>query len=149
MTAQRKTKQREAIRRVLESAGRPLAPGEVLAGAAPAAPGLGMATVYRNLKAMTADGSLRAVELAGEAARYEVAHLHHHDHFRCSACSRVFDIECAMDGIPGGAAAMVPNGFRVESHELVLRGLCAECASKAGTKLTRKHAADKPAKPRA
>ncbi len=120
----RRTEQREAIRAALRDAGRPLRPGEVLATAGAKVPGLGIATVYRNLKRMRDEGSLRAVELPGEGTtRYEPAELHHHHHFHCARCDRVYDV----DVCPGDFAGLVPAGFAVERHELVLYGRCADC----------------------
>ena len=51
----RNTKQREAIRRAIREAGRPLSAAEVLDSAGLYAPGLGMATVYRTLSALLDD----------------------------------------------------------------------------------------------
>lgn len=122
----RNTRQREAIRAAIESAGRPLAPREVLESAGRSIPGLGLATVYRNLKELTASGWLVRVEVAGEAARYERAGMDHHHHYHCCGCDRVFDVP----GCPAGRVGeLVPDGFSVETHELVLHGRCADCGS--------------------
>jgi len=50
---QRSTKQRTAIQQAMTQADRPLAPQEVLELAQATLPGLGIATVYRALKAIT------------------------------------------------------------------------------------------------
>lgn len=120
---QRRTQQREAIRRALESAGRPLSPQEVLDAASAGSPGLGIATVYRNLKALVEEGWLVAVELPGAPDRYEVAHKGHHHHFHCRECDRVYEI----DDCPGSLKDLAPRGFAPERHEIILYGLCAEC----------------------
>ncbi len=86
-------------------------------------PGIGIATVYRNVKALLEEGWLHEVELPGEPSRYEVAGKDHHHHFRCRRCDRVFDIH----GCPGNLAAMTPQGFEVEAHEIVLYGRCDDC----------------------
>jgi Fur family transcriptional regulator, ferric uptake regulator len=122
---QRDTKQRRAIREALERAGLPLSPKEVLDLAKPTVPGLGIATVYRNLKALLEEEWLVAVELPGEPPRYEIAGKGHHHHFHCRECDRVFDVkEC-----PGNLQAVTPKGFRLERHEFVLYGLCPACAA--------------------
>ena len=94
---ERDTRQRRAIRRVLETSGRPLSPKEVLAGAHRSVPGLGIATVYRNLKALVEEGLLVAVALPGEAARYEPAGKDHHHHFRCRRCDRLFEVALKVE----------------------------------------------------
>ena len=121
---QRKTTQRRAILMALERAGRPLTPQEALPLAARHAKGLGIATVYRNLKSLAARGVLKQVSLPGEAtARYELCGKAHHHHFHCRACHQVFEVE----GCPGNIEPLVPKGFQLEDHEVVLYGLCAAC----------------------
>jgi len=119
---ERSTKQRAAIRDALQTAKRPLLASEVLAMAQEIVPALGMATVYRTLKALVQQESLQIVELPGENPRFEFAHGHHH-HFCCKACHRVFDIHAC----PGDFNTMVPPGFKVSDHEVTLYGRCAEC----------------------
>ncbi len=122
----RHTEQKQAIQQALMDSKRPLRPDEVLALAQSEVPRLGIATVYRNLKRMCADGILRAVQLPGElTTMYELADLHHHHHFHCGSCERVFDV----DVCPGDFAGLVPQGFVVKEHELVLYGSCQECAA--------------------
>lgn len=121
----RETAQRRAIRAVLKSAGRPLAPEETLEAAKTRVPGLGLATVYRTLKTMVSSGEVEVVELPGASARYETAGGHHHHYFRCRSCDRVYEIEGCLPGVKG----LVPRGFRLESHEVFLEGTCSSCAA--------------------
>jgi Fur family transcriptional regulator, ferric uptake regulator len=120
---ERSTRQRTAIRDAIAAAGRPLLPQEVLEAAQNEVPGLGIATVYRNLKTLTLDGELCTVELPGDNARYElVGHSHHH-HFQCNLCQRVFDVHAC----PGNLDKLAPSGFTVEDHDLTLYGKCGDC----------------------
>ena len=123
----RETPQRQAIRRVVRKADRPLSPQEILDGAADSIPGLGLATVYRQVKAGVEQGWLQPVELPGSPVRYEVAGKAHHHHFSCTACGRVFEVE----GCPGNLKALTPAGFKLESHDIVLYGLCDACQAEA------------------
>jgi len=120
---ERATRQRAAIRDALTAAGRPLLAEEVLDSARSSVPGLGLATVYRNLKLLLGEGEVRAVQLPGENPRYEPAHHAHHHHFQCRVCERVFDVHAC----PGDLAALAPRGFTVEDHELTLYGRCKDC----------------------
>ncbi|NUN95068.1 MAG: transcriptional repressor, partial [Candidatus Omnitrophica bacterium] len=86
-------------------------------------PGLGIATVYRTLKSLLEEGSVVAVEMPGQALRYEAAGKEHHHHFHCRGCGRVFEVE----GCPTGIGRLTPPGFRLEGHEIVLHGLCPDC----------------------
>jgi Fur family transcriptional regulator, ferric uptake regulator len=123
MGADRDTQQRRAIRSAIARTGRPMSPREVLDTALPHSPGLGIATVYRTLKNGVDAGWLTAVELPGEAPRYEPTGKSHHHHFHCRSCDRVYEIE----GCPDGLRSLTPAGFSLEAHEVVLYGLCAEC----------------------
>ena len=123
---ERSTRQRTAIHSAIADANRPLSPQEVLDSARASVEGLGMATVYRSLKALLEEGAIQAVNLPGEAPRYESSEHAHHHHFQCTSCSRVFDVH----GCPGDLRNLAPKGFTVEGHELTLYGRCAECAPK-------------------
>ena len=126
MTAmERSTRQRSSIRQVLQTAGRPLLPAEILEAAQKEVAAMGVATVYRNLKLLLESGEIRAVELPGEAARYESAHHGHHHHFQCRQCDRVFDVHHC----PGDFKQLAPAGFQVDGHELTLYGRCADCST--------------------
>lgn len=134
---ERATRQRAALRDALAAAGRPLLPEELLEAAQAQVPGLGIATVYRNLKLLLAEGELRVVQLPGANARYEfAAHAHHH-HFQCRQCDKVFDVHAC----PGDLAALAPRGFTVEDHELTLYGRCSACAAPPRRRAAGRHAA--------
>lgn len=86
-------------------------------------PALGLATVYRNLKALVDADEVHVVQLPGENPRYEPADSGHHHHFQCQACGRVFDVHAC----PGDLQRLAPPGFEVKGHELTLYGRCREC----------------------
>jgi Fur family transcriptional regulator, ferric uptake regulator len=127
---ERNTRQRTAIRDAIVRAERPLLPQEVLEAAQQEVPGLGIATVYRNLRALTDDGELRTVELPGENPRFELAAHSHHHHFQCTQCQRVFDVHAC----PGDLSRLAPPGFTVEDHDLTLYGHCSDCTPAKGTR---------------
>ena len=123
---ERATRQREAIRVAIRTAKRPLSPQEVQDGARHLVSGLGMATVYRNLKLFVADGSVQVITLPGEAARYELREAAHHHHFQCTTCRRVYDVP----GCPGNLRRLAPRGFSVEHHDVTLYGRCSDCGKR-------------------
>jgi Fur family ferric uptake transcriptional regulator len=124
---ERSTRQTDAIHYVLRAAGRPLSAAELAASAQKSVIGLGIATVYRHLKRMTAQGVLVSIKLPGEPARYELAGKGHHHYFVCDACSSMFEVPvCASD-----LGKLTPRGFTLERHEIVLYGRCARCAGTA------------------
>lgn len=123
---QRSTSQRRAIHAVFADAARPLSFDEVLEAARQEVPGLGIATVYRTVKSLTENGDLVPVDLPGEPSRYELAGKGHHHHFSCNDCGRVFELE----GCPGNITRLLPPGFTMSGHEVVLYGRCAQCGGK-------------------
>ncbi len=120
---ERNTRQRGAIRRAIQRADRPLSVQEILDDARDEVGGLGIATVYRNIRALLEEHWLTSVELPGEVPRYELHGKEHHHHFQCRACDRFFE---AVGCVPG-LKSMVPKGFTLEAHEVVLYGTCADC----------------------
>jgi Fur family ferric uptake transcriptional regulator len=124
---ERNTRQRDAIRQVFAETDRPLGPQEILQAAQAYIPALGIATVYRTLKALVEEGWLSPVELPGEPQRYEMAGKGHHHHFRCHACDRVYEI----DGCLSNLKRLVPQGFQIDRHEVVLYGTCNTCVEMA------------------
>ena len=124
MPATRQTRQQAAVREAFLASGRPLSPQEVRRDAGRRAAGIGLATVYRHVRALIAEGWLVPVELPGQPARYERSGQRHHHHFHCRACGRLFDIP----GCPGRISTSAPRGFTVEDHEITLYGRCPECA---------------------
>ena len=124
--AERDTTQRRAIRQIFREADRPLSTHEVLEAAKKYKPNLGIATVYRSLKRLVDSRWLRTIRLPGEPPRYEIGDKPHHHHFHCNRCGRVYEVP-GSDKLLG---MITPTGFVVETHDLVLYGLCESCAAK-------------------
>ena len=120
---ERSTRQRDAIRAAIQDSTRPLLPQELLDQVRAVVPGVGLATIYRNLKLLVAEGSVQAITLPGDNPRYETTESVHHHHFQCTTCQRVYDIP----GCPGNLRRLAPRGFTVEQHDLTLYGRCADC----------------------
>ncbi|MFY8182804.1 MAG: Fur family transcriptional regulator [Polynucleobacter sp.] len=135
---ERKTRQYQAIFEVIAHGGGPLLAQEIQELAAKTVPQLSLATVYRQIKSLLEDGSIRQVQLPGQNPRYEIgSHEHDHDHghhhyFQCRRCEKVFDVPTC----PGNLDKLAPAGFMVEDHEIILYGRCGECA---GENVMRKH----------
>lgn len=119
----RKTRQLDAIRGVLTDAERPMSIDEIHDAARRRERGVGIATVYRTLKALLAEGAVVAIPLPGQASRFELAGKAHHHHFQCNACGRVFETKACL----GDLRRLVPRRFQLTGHEIVLYGRCAEC----------------------
>jgi Fur family ferric uptake transcriptional regulator len=127
----RETQQREAIREALVDAGRPLSVDELFKLAQNKVAGLGIATVYRNLKALQLEGQIVQVDLPGQPPRWEVAPVSHHHHFLCRTCNRLFEIY----GCPDDIKQLLPKGYTLEKHDILLHGQCDACARKANARV--------------
>ena len=122
--AARGTRQRRAIRSAFLGTDRPLDPTEVLVLAVAGHSGLGIATVYRKIKALLEEGWLTAVELAGEVTQNELAGKEHHHHFRWRTRGKVFEMNACLPNVQ----KLAPQGFQVSGHDLLLYGACRGCA---------------------
>ena len=127
--SERNTRQRDAIRQAIVQAERPLSTQEILESANRRVSGIGIATVYRNVKAFLNSGDITSVTIPGDNPRYEIAGRAHHHHFHCAGCDRVYDVHHC----PGDFRDIAPKGFRVDRHEITLHGLCESCLQN-GTK---------------
>jgi Fur family transcriptional regulator, ferric uptake regulator len=130
----RNTLQRREIRNVFEQSDRPLGADEVLELGREKMAGLGMATVYRTIKALTDEGWLVPVALPGASPRYEIRGKAHHHHFHCRKCHRIFE----LNGCVGQLRKMIPRTFEMLDHIVLIDGVCADC-----------HRARKPGRPAA
>ena len=130
---ERNTRQREAVLTALERAGHALTPGEILALAQASVASLNLSTIYRHLNALQDESRIVKVMLPGQAARFEAAcagahpgRAHHHHHFHCEACDRVY----ALHACPGSMQELAPKGFVVSAHAITLSGRCADCSAR-------------------
>ncbi|PJZ70628.1 transcriptional repressor [Leptospira perolatii] len=123
-TTSRNTKQKGEILRVIQDAKGPLSVKEIHEISKQSIKNIGIATVYRSVNQLLESGRIHEIQLPGESSRFETSHLDHHHHFHCRNCDKVYDIEVCPFPIEN-----LPKGFQVESHEIILYGLCSECSS--------------------
>ncbi|MFG0249340.1 MAG: Fur family transcriptional regulator [Phycisphaeraceae bacterium JB051] len=121
------TKQRTAITEAILQAPGPLRPNEIQEIAQQQVPRLGIATVYRTINLLMESGEIQAVPIAANDVRYEPTGRGHHHHFLCHSCNTVYD----MHGCSGHMSKMVPDGFEMDDHEILIHGKCATCKESA------------------
>lgn len=120
----RNTQQRRAIIKVMENASGPLSIEEIYGLANQFCKGIGIATVYRNLKAFMDEGMLKSIDMPGGLILYEMTEKEHHHHFSCLNCKKVFDVDVCIVKFD----KLIPKGFRLHQHEIHLAGLCSKCS---------------------
>jgi Fur family transcriptional regulator, ferric uptake regulator len=90
---------------------------------------VGLATVYRALDILAEHGLVQRVDIGDGIARYEPVlddHAEHHHHLVCDECGRVEPfadprLEQAIEAVEER------SGYSVATHDVVLRGACADC----------------------
>jgi Fur family ferric uptake transcriptional regulator len=122
-----KTRQRDAIWEVINASAQPLTAQAICQKAARQVKGLGIATVYRALRQLVEEGQARHIELAGAQPHYESSARHHHHFFFCEKCNQLFDVMGCLRGIPN----LLPKGYHMRRHEIVIYGDCAHCTTSA------------------
>jgi Fur family ferric uptake transcriptional regulator len=129
----RPTRQREAIVRAMERAGRPITAQALHAKLNRPGHGPGLATIYRTLQALEQAGYARTFSAGEGEASYKLCDPGHHHHLVCEGCGLVAEIpSCEIEGWATRAARR--RGFRVSSHQADIFGLCEACAPKAGVR---------------
>jgi len=120
----RNTRQRKAIFDVLKEEARPLSVVEIFELAVKSVPGIGIRTVYRNIRELVEEGKLVGVDYPGQPPRYEtVGDKSHRPHLICGICHKVLELDASV-------VALVQNveipGYVVEGAETVYYGHCAD-----------------------
>ncbi len=116
----RETKQRLALRRVLEEAKRPLQPREIRDIASKEIPSLGIATVYRNLKSMVEDKLVEQIELPGQMTCYSLPRKEKKPILFCNRSKRVEFTD--LPPVEESAAPNLPSGFVLHGREVIYIG---------------------------
>jgi Fur family transcriptional regulator, ferric uptake regulator len=87
-------------------------------------------TIYRTLHTFESKGLLHKVLDSGGVAHYALCkskcdshqHIDNHMHFHCNLCGRIY---CLTDFDP--KLLMVPQGFKIETSQIKLDGMCKFC----------------------
>lgn len=103
---------------------------EVYEGVKEKLPNIGVATVYRNLDKLVEEGKIKEFDFGEKKKRYDGA-VHPHQHFVCTQCARVIDMELSKLLNIEKTVEKV-QCHRVESYELELRGVCSLCLGDRG-----------------
>lgn len=125
---EKKTRQRAAIIQVFRAEERPLTAAEIHRLARGTIPRLGLATVYRLIRRMLDEQELVGVDFPGQPTRYELPTRAMHSHFICTRCNKVFDLPDSATS--SQFSIELPPGFQARGHEMIVFGLCPNCAEK-------------------
>ena len=125
--ARRPTKQRAAVEALLSDIGDFTSAQELHARLRDAGNPVGLATVYRTLQAMAADGDVDVLRTDEGEAAYRRCSTGHHHHLVCRQCGRTVEVEGpAVE--QWATAVSARHGFVDVRHTLEIFGTCADCA---------------------
>ena len=97
-------------------------------------PTVDKSTISRTLALFLLHGLIHAVDDGSGSLKYNVSHQdcgrdgeeeEEHTHFYCTQCHRTFCLK--QIHVP---VVALPEGFRLESVNYVLKGLCPECSAR-------------------
>ena len=85
---------------------------------------ISLATIYKNINAMTKNMLLSEVKLPHEKSVYEIV-KEGHSHLLCTSCGKVIDIDFKVDFEKEKLSQKYD--FKIEQSDLVLSGKCSSC----------------------
>lgn len=90
-------------------------------------PHVSLATVYRTLKALVAEGALCELPFGAGESRFGLNLEQAHYHFICEECRRILDLPTRVrSGLDRSVEA--ETGHKVARHTMEFYGVCRDCA---------------------
>lgn len=122
----RVTQARRVLIEVLAQAPGHMTAPELVEAVGMQAPGVGRASVYRNLELFTRVGLVQSSTLGGAAATYMLTPTKHHHHVVCIDCHKTVEFdECVLRELEARLGEQM--GFQFEGHLVELYGRCPDC----------------------
>lgn len=127
-TGVRPTRQRLAVRQVLDSADDFRSAQDIHDALRREGERVGLATVYRALQSLVDAGEIDVLKTAAGESVYRRCSTHHHHHLVCRTCGRTVEVE--GPAVERWALAVaLEHGYEDASHTLELYGTCSSCRS--------------------
>jgi len=129
IAATRKSRQKEAIFRIVKGANCHPTADWVYQEVRKEIPNVSLGTVYRNLKLLKEEEKILELRFNGSLSRFDGNNQYHH-HFVCVQCGSVLDVvideqtkNAILDDI------VQTTGFKINQCHCELEGLCTNCQS--------------------
>jgi len=95
-------------------------------------PGIGIATVYRNLNVLAEQGQIGKIVHVDGVDRFD-CNTSEHYHLQCNRCGKLSDLPVRAAGSTDRLKQVIQETFDLPEGEIVitttlLKGLCADCA---------------------
>lgn len=125
----RNTWQREAVREALGTTEGFVSAQSLHAQMRDAGSAVGLATVYRALADLAAEGDADSLQQEGESLFRACTPGSHHHHLICRACGKT--VEISADPVEQWAREVAAaNGFTQPEHVVDVFGYCADCSQR-------------------
>jgi len=123
----RNTRQREEILAAFLTANRHITVEELYSVVAKKDPGVGYATVHRNLNLLRECGLAEEIKIGKQRMRFEPPYGHeHHDHLICLKCGQIIEVsDEKIERLQDKLAEL--NDFTPVKHKLEIYGYCRKC----------------------
>ncbi len=123
----RNTRQREEILNAFLTANRHITVEELYNEVAKKDPGVGYATVHRNLNLLRECGLAEEIKIGKQKMRFEPPYGHgHHDHLICLKCGQIIEVnDEKIERLQDKLAEL--NDFTPVKHKLEIYGYCRKC----------------------
>lgn len=89
-------------------------------------PDVSLATVYRNLRQLTENGSVRCIDVGDGKDRFDY-NVEEHAHFLCTGCGKVYDVFYSPESIHTALGNMPGS---IETEDLYFHGTCSDCMNR-------------------
>ena len=87
-------------------------------------PSISLATIYKNINAMTDIFFINEVKIPHQKSVYELT-KREHSHVVCTKCNAIMDVELEVDSIVNQAKNL--SDYSLEACSIVLKGICPNC----------------------
>lgn len=129
----RKSRQRQMILETLSGMKTHPTAQEIFSKVREIDPGVGQATVYRNLRILKEQGEIVELSFGPGAKRYD-QNVSRHEHFTCRRCGKTDDIYPNYRSLTG---SLLEKGYQVDEWKIEAFGICRGCVKTKKTDRTK------------
>lgn len=96
----------------------------------PQYPSMSMATVYNTIKMLKEHNMIKEIHVDEPSIHYDF-NVEEHYHVVCKSCGKIVDVSVPLEETFGETFEN-KSGFKIDTYDLKLKGLCRECQIKLG-----------------
>lgn len=126
---ERNTRQKALILKAVKNSHSHPTAEEVYKTVAEELPNISLTTVYRNLNVLAKRGIIKRIYIPNQPDRFENNPTKHY-HICCEVCGLFEDLNEPCYNYELDDMECKKNGFLIESHDIIFRGLCPKCRKK-------------------